>query len=161
MNASPARTELRLATIDRHIGAPLGPTAWEPVEQARIDLFAQASGDTHWIHTDPARAAREAPFGGTLAHGFFTLSQIVPRLHDTIVVPDAASWLNYGLESIRFPAPVRVGARIRYRFALEEATPRGAGIVLRFAATAEIEDGAKPAMTGAFLTMAFPARDEE
>ena len=158
MNAeTPAPQELRLGTIDGAVGTRLGPTAWEVVDQARIDRFAEATGDTHWIHTDPARAASEAPFGGTLAHGFFTLSQVVPRLHETVRVPDAASWLNYGLEAVRFPAPLRVGARLRYRFALEAATPRGAGIVLRFAATAEIEGGDKPAMTATFLTMAFPA----
>lgn len=156
MNDEAGKTELRLRTVRDHLGAAFGPTAWETVAQDRIDLFARASGDTHWIHTDPERAARNAPFGGTLAHGFFTLSQIVPRLHDVIAVPDAASWLNYGLEAVRFPAPVRVGARIRYRFTLEDATPRGAGILLRFSCTAEIEDGARPAMTATFLSVAFP-----
>jgi acyl dehydratase len=151
--------ELRLERIAEHVGTTFGPTGWEVVNQERIDLFARASGDTHWIHTDPKRAARETPFGRTLAHGFFTLSQIAPRLHQVITVPDAASWLNYGLDSVRFPAPVPEGARIRYRFRLEGAVPRGAGIVLRFSCETEIEGGAKPAMTATFLAMAFPATD--
>lgn len=155
------QTSLRLDTIGDRIGLSLGPTAWETVDQDRIDLFAQASGDTHWIHTDPEKAARETPFGGTLAHGYFTLSQVVTRLHQLIVVDDAGSWLNYGVETVRFPAPVPAGARIRYRFRLEEATPRGSATLLRFACETEIENGAKPAMTATILTLAFPKTGQD
>lgn len=123
-------------------GAGLGPTAWREVSQERIDAFAQATDDPQWIHTDPARAA-EGPFGTTIAHGFLTLSLCVPMLYE-VLPPADAMVVNYGVERVRFPAPVPSGGRIRGRFrvASVETVPQGERAVIE--ATVECEGVEKP-----------------
>jgi len=93
-------------------GESLGTTSWMEVTQAKVDLFADATGDHQWIHTDPARAA-EGPFGGTIAHGLFTLSLLPVFLHELYSVEGISMAVNYGLNKVRFPAPVPVGSRVR------------------------------------------------
>ncbi len=96
------------------VGVELGPTSWLDVSQERIDLFAQATDDPQWIHTDPERAA-EGPFGTTIAHGFLTLSLCVPMLYEVLPRSDGMV-VNYGVNRVRFPAAVPSGGRVRGRF---------------------------------------------
>ncbi len=133
-----------LAELQARVGQELGTSDWLTVEQARIDQFAAATGDHQWIHTDPARAAA-GPFGATVAHGFLTLS-LLPLLFDTgFHIADVRMGINYGLNRVRFPAPVRVGSRLRGRFKLLsfEALPGGAQLVVE--ATVDIDGSSKPA----------------
>lgn len=108
-------------------GSSLGRTAWMTVTQDRIDTFADATDDHQWIHCDPARAA-EGPFGSTIAHGYLTLSLLVPLIEEVLVIEGKTTSINYGLEKVRFPAPVPVGARIRLVATMAEATPIDAGV---------------------------------
>ncbi len=127
------------------IGRTLGPSDWMEVEQDRIDLFARATGDFQWLHVDPARA-RTGPFGRTIAHGFLTLS-LVNRFLPDLFMPTNLDWgVNYGLDRVRFPAPVPVGSRIRVTGVLMEARPVGPRTVQTLIRmTVEIEGGDKPA----------------
>jgi acyl dehydratase len=125
------------------VGLELGPTEWLEVGQQRIDEFARATDDPQWIHTDPVRAA-EGPFGTTIAHGFLTLSLCVPLLTQALALDGYRLGVNYGVNKVRFPAPVPSGSRIRARFAVQsvEEVPGGEqGVVL---ATVEREGGDKP-----------------
>jgi acyl dehydratase len=131
-------------------GLELGPSDWLEVEQERIDGFAHWTDDRQWIHTDPARAA-EGPFGTTIAHGFMTLSLLVPFLDEVLEVEDAALTVNYGLNKVRFPAPVPVGSRIRGRFRIEEATDVDGGVQLVFASTVECEGLDRPVCAAEFV----------
>lgn len=148
--------QVYLSNLADDLGRHLGCTPWEVMSQDRIDRFAVASGDTHWIHTDPDRARMETRLGKTLVHGTFTISQISARLHEVMEVPDAVSWMNYGYDRIRFPSPIVAEAQIRYGFVLEAAVPKRSGILLRFAATVEIKNEAKPGMLATFLTLVVP-----
>jgi acyl dehydratase len=123
-------------------GTELGPTAWIGVTQARIDEFARATGDPQWIHVDSARAAA-GPFTTTIAHGFLTLSLVVPMLYEVLPPPDGMA-INYGVDRVRFPAPVPSGSRIRGRFRVDEVTQVRGGEQLRIAATIEREGGETP-----------------
>jgi acyl dehydratase len=123
-------------------GKELGPTAWIEVTQERIDDFARATGDPQWIHVDSARAA-EGPFGSTIAHGFLTLALVVPMLDEVLPKRDGMT-INYGVDRVRFPAPVPSGSRIRGRFRVEDVTEVRDGEQLRIAATIEREGGEKP-----------------
>ena len=125
-------------------GREAGPTDWITVEQSRIDAFAAATDDHQWIHVDPVRAAA-GPFGSTIAHGYLTLSLVNLFLPDLVRVENAKMGVNYGAEKVRFPAAVKVDARIRGRAQVLEATdvPGGVQIVVRV--TIEIEGGNRPA----------------
>jgi acyl dehydratase len=125
-------------------GREAGPTDWITVDQSRIDAFAAATDDHQWIHVDPARAAA-GPFGSTIAHGYLTLSLVNLFLPDLVRVENAKMGVNYGTEKVRFPAAVKVDARIRGRAQVLEATdvPGGVQIVVRV--TIEIEGGDRPA----------------
>ena len=125
-------------------GREAGPTDWITMEQSRIDAFADATDDHQWIHVDPVRAAA-GPFGSTIAHGYLTLSLVNLFLPDLVRVDGAKMGVNYGTDKVRFPAAVRVGARIRGRAQMLEATdvPGGVQIVVRV--TIEIEGGDRPA----------------
>jgi len=125
------------------LGKELGPTEWFEVSQERIDEFARATDDPQWIHTDPARAA-DGPFGTTVAHGFLTLSLCVPLMTQTLALHGYSMGINYGVNKVRFPAPVLSGSRIRATFTVQsvEDVPGGEqGVVL---ATVEREGGDKP-----------------
>ncbi len=145
-----------LDTLDQFVGQELGLSGWLTVDQARIDAFADCTGDHQWIHTDPARAA--AAGGTTIAHGLLTLS-LLPALRAEIgVVPDGAKRvLNYGYDRVRFLAPVQSGARIRARVALTAVTPKGKGrLLLKTENTVEIEGEATPALVADSLTLFLP-----
>jgi acyl dehydratase len=114
------------------------------VDQERIDLFARATGDHQWIHTDPARAAA-GPFGATVAHGFLTLS-LLPVLFETgFAIDDVRMGVNYGLNRVRFPTPVPAGSRVRGRFTLRSYEPLPRGAQLTVECVIELEGSAKPA----------------
>ena len=124
-------------------GADLGPSRWLEVSQERVDAFARCTGDGQWIHTDPERAAA-GPFGGTIAHGFLTLSLVVPLLDDLLAVEGAGPTVNYGVNRVRFPAPVPVGSRLRASFRVAQMTALEAGFQAELVATVEREGGEKP-----------------
>jgi len=140
--------------LESLVGQPLGVSDWMVVDQRRVDAFADVTLDHQFIHVDPVRAA-ETPFRGTIAHGLLTLSLIVPLCID--LVPKIAGTrllLNYGFDKVRFPAPVRVGKRIRGRAELLEAVERKPRqVLLKLGVTIEIEDEAKPAVTAEWLSL--------
>ena len=125
------------------IAKELGPTEWLEVDQERIDRFAEATGDHQWIHVDPNRAA-EGPFGGTIAHGYLTLSLCAPLMGGALQLTGYRMGINYGVNKVRFPAPVPSGSRVRATFTVQsvEEVPGGEqGVVL---AVVEREGGEKP-----------------
>ncbi len=130
--------------LDSAVGQELGSTDWIEIDQARVDKFADATDDHQWIHVDQARA-EGGPFGGTIAHGYLTLS-LIPWLSSQIFAFETpGARLNYGLNKVRFPAPVRVGKRIRATAVLQEVKdlPTGKQVVVTY--TIAIEDEPKPA----------------
>lgn len=141
-----------LAGLAARIGQPLGTSPWLPIEQGRIDAFAEATGDRQWIHVDPVRAAA-GPFGATIAHGYLTLS-LLPLLADqAFAIADVRMGINYGLNKLRFPHPVRVGSRVRAHFQLTGYEPLPDGSVqLTVLATVEIDGASKPALVAEMLT---------
>jgi acyl dehydratase len=140
------RVEIRdLGELRAQIGREVAISDWLTVTQERIDLFAEATEDRQWIHVDPSRAAAESPFGGTVAHGFLTLS-VLPRLAaETLVLPEARLTVNYGLNRVRFPSPVRAGQRIRAHFSPAAVEDVPAGVQLTWSVTIEAEGSDKPA----------------
>ena len=141
-----------LAHSETLIGTEVGVSDWITVDQEMIDQFAKTTHDMQWIHIDPERAAAETPFGGTIAHGFLTLSMLSAMSYDVLpkIEGESAS-INYGFDRVRFVTPVPGGARIRTHFDLVEAVPRGAGWMLRLGATVELEGAPKPALTADWL----------
>lgn len=125
-------------------GTELGPTDWVTIDQARIDTFAEATGDDQWIHVDPERAAA-GPFGSTIAHGYLTLALTNLFLPELMVVEDISMGVNYGVDKVRFPAPVPVGSRLRAHGVISQVSeiPGGAQAVVTI--TVEIDGGTKPA----------------
>ena len=145
-----------LDEIRARIGEEIGVSGWLNVDQDRIAAFAEATEDRQFIHVDPEAAAR-TPFGGTIGHGFLTLSLLSRMGAEAILVPDNVRMVvNYGLDRVRFLAPVRSGKRIRGRFTLDALDERSAGqILLRHLVTVEIEDEDKPALSAVWLALLF------
>ena len=134
-----------LAGIKELTGRDLGHSDWLEVTQDRADKFADATGDHQWIHVDPERA-KAGPFGGTIAHGYLTLSLVIPLFAELLEIKGVAMGVNYGLEKVRFPNPVRVGSKIRLAATVVEVTEvagNGVQTVLDF--TVEIDGETKPA----------------
>ncbi len=143
-----------LSELQSLVGQDIGTSDWLVVDQHRIDLFAQATGDHQWIHTDPERAAA-GPFGATVAHGFLTLS-LLPALFETgFAIDDLRMGVNYGLNRVRFMAPVRVGSRLRGHFKLLAYEPLPGGAQLVTEATIELEGSAKPACVAESVSRRF------
>jgi len=138
------------------IGTEVGVSNWITVDQPMIDQFAETTQDTQWIHTDPDRAAAETPFGGTIAHGFLTLSLASRFAYDCFaMMPGQVMGINYGMNKLRFLTPVRAGARLRGRFALQKVTARSATDLLREnLLTIEIEGEDTPALVAEWLGLA-------
>ena len=134
----------KLQDLQGLVGQELGISDWLAIDQARIDQFAQATGDHQWIHVDPVRAAT-GPFGATVAHGFLTLSLLPVFAETAFAVDDVRMGINYGLNRVRFAAPVRVGSRLRGRFVLQAYEPLEGGAQMTVEVTMEIEGGSKPA----------------
>jgi acyl dehydratase len=127
------------------VGEHVGFSDWVDVTQEKIDLFAEATGDHQWIHTDPERAAAESPFGGPVAHGFWTLSLAPLLLFQAVQVEGVVLAVNYGLNKLRFPAPVLVGSRVRMGVRLAACEDVANGVQATLEATFEVEGQAKPA----------------
>jgi acyl dehydratase len=144
----------RLMDLQHRVGQELGASDWLMIDQARIDRFAEATGDHQWIHVDPARAAA-GPFGTTVAHGFLTLSLLPWFFEHGFAVDDVRMGINYGLNKVRFPAPVPVGSRLRARFRLLAYEPIEGGAQLLVEATIEREGSAKPVCVAESLTRRF------
>ncbi|UDF28239.1 UNVERIFIED_ORG: MaoC family dehydratase [Roseateles sp. XES5] len=146
---------IHLKDIPAQVGKEIGVSRWFTVDQAMIDRFADATEDHQFIHTDPVRAAAETPFGGTIAHGFLTLSLLSAMNYDCLPrIVEQTMGINYGFEKIRFITPVKSGARVRGRFTLAEARFRGAGMVtIRYDASVEVENERKPALTADWITI--------
>ena len=145
-----------LDAIREKIGKEVGCSDWIAVDQERIDSFAEATEDRQFIHVDPAAAAA-TPFGTTIAHGFLTLSLLSRMGAEAMLVPDGLNMgLNYGLEHVRFVAPVRSGKRVRGRFTLDSLDEKAPGrVLMRHRVSVEIEGEEKPALTALWLTMIF------
>ncbi len=148
----------QLANVQDFVGQEIGLSDWVEIGQERIDTFADATDDHQWIHTDPVRAAAETPFGGSIAHGFLTLSMLSKFLNEIGAVPDDSGMaVNYGMDKVRFMAPVPAGSRIRCRTVLESADSKpGNRILIRTVNRIEIEDRPRPAMTAVFLFLVGP-----
>ncbi|MBB2973657.1 MaoC family dehydratase [Mesorhizobium sp. RMAD-H1] len=138
------------------VGTEIGCSEWRVVTQAMIDKFADATDDHQFIHVDPERAAKETPFGGTIAHGFLTLSLLSTLAFEALpMIQGATMGINYGFDKVRFMAPVKSGARVRARFKLADADIRPSGrVVNHYEVTLEIENSMKPALTATWLTIA-------
>jgi len=146
-----------LAALDEirsRIGDEVGVSGWIMLGQARIEQFADATEDRQFIHIDPAAAA-QTPFGGTIAHGFLTLSLLSRMGAEAMLLPEGAQMaINYGLDRVRFLAPVRSGKRVRGRFTLDSAEEKGPGqVLLRHSVTVEIEGEDKPALSAVWLAL--------
>lgn len=143
-----------LDELRSRIGTEVGASDWVTMEQPRIDAFADATEEWQFIHVDRDAAAR-TPFGGTIAHGFLTLSMISRMGGDVMLIPQATTIVvNYGLDRVRFLAPVRSGKRIRGRFSLDSAEEKAPGQILtRYTVTVDIEGEDKPALTAQWLTL--------
>ncbi len=135
-------------------GELLPASEWQAITQAQIDLFANATQDHQWIHVDPARCAKESPFGTTIAHGYLTVTLMPHSLYQAIAVdPKYPSLLNYGVDKIRFIEAVRVNDKIRFVSQLEKVEQKPSGKLFYFSSIAEIQGRDKPAMQGMFLTL--------
>jgi acyl dehydratase len=148
-----------LATVEAiraRIGSEVGVSSWLTIDQSRIDAFADATEDRQFIHIDPDAAAK-TPFGGTIAHGFLSLSLLSRMAADAMLVPDSVKMaVNYGLDRVRFIAPVRSGSRIRGHFVLDSIEEKAPGqLLMRHTVTVEIEGVDKPALTAQWLGLLF------
>ena len=145
-----------LDEIRARAGQEIGVSDWLTVDQARIDAFAEATEDRQFIHTDPSAAA-QTPFGGTIAHGFLSLSLLSRMGADAMLIPDSIKMaVNYGMDRVRFLAPVRAGKRVRGRFVLDSVEEKAPGqVLMRHIVTVEIEGEDKPALTAVWLGLIF------
>ena len=148
-----------LSDMPQLVGKELGVSDWLTVSQQQINQFAECSGDRQWIHVDVERAKRESPYGAPIAHGYLVLSLIAPLQMQIGAVPaDAAAAFNYGLNKVRFLAPVRAGARVRLRVSLVDAELKSGGVILRTHNTLEIEGSDKAALIAESLALITPRK---
>ena len=137
-------TTTTMAELPGLVGTELGTSEWYEVTQDHVNLFADATGDHQWIHVDPERATKESPFGGPIAHGYLTLSLLVPLFGGVLRVTDTVMGVNYGLNKVRFPSPVPVGAKVRLTATLAGIEDIAGGKQLTFSCVIEREGGDKP-----------------
>jgi acyl dehydratase len=137
-------TTTTLAELSALAGTELGTSDWIEITQDRVNLFADATDDHQWIHVDVERAKAESPFGGPIAHGYLTLSLLIPMWSQVLTVTDSTMGVNYGLNKVRFPAPVPVGAKVRLTATLTGVEEIKGGLQLTVAAVIEQEGGDKP-----------------
>ncbi|SOC47794.1 Acyl dehydratase [Blastococcus aggregatus] len=137
-------TTTTMAELPGLVGTELGTSEWYEVTQEHVNLFADATGDHQWIHVDPERATKESPFGGPIAHGYLTLSLLVPLFGSVLRVTDTVMGVNYGLNKVRFPSPVPVGAKVRLTATLAGIEDIAGGKQLTFSCVIEREGGDKP-----------------
>ena len=155
--------ELTFETMKDMIGEELGVSSWITVDQKMIDEFAETTMDRQWIHIDVERATKESPFGGPVAHGYLTLSLLAPMAYDIGARPaDTVAAFNYGLDKVRFLAPVKAGARIRTRAVLASFEEKAPGqYLMKTANTVEIEGEDKPALISENLVMLVRGRPKK
>jgi len=134
-----------LENLRSRVGEELAVSDWLEISQERINQFAEATGDHQWIHVDVARAAKESPFGGTIAHGYLTLSLLAKFSQETIAIGNIKMGVNYGLNRVRFTAPVRAGKQVRARFKLAAYDDISGGAQLTWTVTIDIAGSDKPA----------------
>ncbi|MFM0326907.1 MaoC family dehydratase [Caballeronia glebae] len=150
------KTFEKIADLQPFVGESIGTSDWLLIDQQRVNQFADATGDHQWIHVDTERA-KEGPFGGTIAHGFLTLSLLPAFFATAFHIEETRSGLNYGLDKVRFIAPVPVGRRLRAQFRLIEWTAvNGGGAQLKIEMTVECEGQDKPACVAESITRLFP-----
>jgi acyl dehydratase len=140
--------------LKAHAGDDVGVSGWHEVTQAEVDAFADATGDHQWIHVDPERA-RDTPFGGTIAHGYYTLSLASRFLEELLRVDGVAMMVNYGLNKVRFPSPLPVGDRVRMRLRLTAVDDVQGGAQFTSELTFEREGGEKPVCVAESLSRAY------
>jgi acyl dehydratase len=143
----PAVTVSRLPELT---GQPLGHTEWREMTQERVDAFADVTEDHNYIHVDPERA-RETPFGGTIAHGYLTVSLLAPITQSLLEVTDARTSINYGMDKLRFPGPLPVGAEFRGAAEVVDVAGIDGGAQVKLAVTVEVRDAARPALAAEVL----------
>ena len=148
-------SDYSIGTISQYVGHELGVSEWMTIDQERINQYADFTGDHQWIHVDVERARRESPFGSTIAHGFLTLSLAASWQYEIGIIPAGVSEaLNYGLERVRFLAPVKAGARIRDRVVLLAVEPKDKSrLLLKTRNTIEIEGETRPALIADTLSL--------
>ncbi|QEI06623.1 MaoC family dehydratase [Pigmentiphaga aceris] len=140
--------------LSARVGHELGVSDWFVVTQTQVDMFAEATQDFQFIHVDPARARRDSPFGGTIAHGFLSLSLLSAMSFQVLPQIPGSIGINYGFDKVRFLTPVRVGTRVRGRFTLAALTPRTpTEFMTRYSVTVEIDAAERPALAAEWLTM--------
>lgn len=144
-----------LDELERSKGKELVVSDWLEVTQDMVDAFAEITDDHQWIHVDVARAARESPFGGTVAHGFLTLSLLSHFINKSIEFGGTKMGVNYGCNRLRFTAPMRVGSKLRARFAVNDLQPIDGGIQIVWGVTMECEDQPKPVLVAEWLTRRY------
>lgn len=145
-----------LEALSAWVGKEVACSDWLMIDQARVQRFADATGDQQWIHTDPLRAQRDSPYKTTIAHGYLTLS-LLPHLTESCLRIDGVGMtVNYGLDRVRLPAPVRVGQRVRARLVLDRLEPVVDGLQAHWTATVELENGDKPACVARLLARYYP-----
>ncbi len=149
-----AGIETDLEHLTDHVGEQLGYTEWREMTQERVNQFADATDDHQFIHVDPEKA-KDSPFGGTVAHGFLTLALTAPIVGELLSVSDQSAGVNYGLEKVRFPAPLPVGAQWRGGAELLEVTEVDGGRQARVQVTIEVQDADKPAMVAEALVRLY------
>ncbi|HEX7249825.1 MAG TPA: MaoC family dehydratase [Burkholderiales bacterium] len=140
-----SKTALKIRDLESRVGQEIAVSPWVAIAQERIDLFAKATEDFQWIHVDSARA-KASPFGSTIAHGFLTLSMLPKLTESTFEFSDRKMGVNYGLNKVRFTAPVPAGAKIRGRFTLAKFEKLEGGVQTTWSVTVEREGGDKPVM---------------
>jgi len=152
-------SSLTLSSLRERVGQELGVSDWVTIDQARINTFASCTGDHQWIHVDIERAKRESPYRGPVAHGYLTLALVAPLSMQVGVIPkDAAAGLNYGIDKVRFLAPVSAGARVRLRVVLVGVEPKEGGqLIMKTQNTLEIEGLEKPALIAETLALLIQA----
>ena len=134
-----------LDEVKAYVGKELGVSDWLEVTQERVNQFADATGDHQWIHVDPERAAA-GPFGAPIAHGYLTLSLVIPLFSDLLEIHGTSMGVNYGLDKLRFPSPVRVGSKIRLGGVVDSVTDVPGGVQMTVDFTVEVEGQDKPAL---------------
>ena len=147
-------TKLTVDELEGTQERDLGTSAWHPIEQRSIDQFAEATGDHQWIHVDP-EAAAAGPFGGTIAQGYLSLSMLPMLMSELLSVEGARMGVNYGIERVRFTAPVPTGSDVRLHAKLLSAERRGEGVLYRVGVQIEIRGAEKPALVGEVLYLVF------
>jgi acyl dehydratase len=151
--------DIDVTTLANRVGQHIAESAWLEVTQARIEQFAEATGDNQWIHVDVARAAKESPFKTTIAHGFLTLSLLSPLIREAISFSGLRMAINYGLNRVRFVAPVPAGERIRARITLGAIEEAAGGFQVTWQVTIEREHGDKPACVADWLVRYYPIKN--